>query len=203
MSVETFVGESSPCFLGPTSLDLHSGAGIVCLLYRQIIFAGIDISIPYEPMGTIGIAVAFYIGFKNNQSYDRNWEGRIIWGGIVNVSRSWANAVLTYVTPELEEAEITPETLRNIHRTLIYRQVAWITALTSSASHEMSLQLGSSRRDVTLSSCPKCETTRRSTQSVSIHEEADHVVEPVRTARRKFVRYQGDQSVNSAWISNY
>ncbi len=38
------------------------------------------------PLGTIGVAVAFYLGFKNNQSYDRFWEARTIWGGIVNSS---------------------------------------------------------------------------------------------------------------------
>ena len=36
----------------------------------------IDISLPLAPLSTIGVAVAFYVGFKNNQSYDRYWEAR-------------------------------------------------------------------------------------------------------------------------------
>ncbi|WP_166557295.1 hypothetical protein [Runella sp. CRIBMP] len=31
-------------------------------------------------MSLIGTATAFYVGFKNNQAYGRNWEARIIWG---------------------------------------------------------------------------------------------------------------------------
>lgn len=44
--------------------------------------------IPFLPVATIGTAVAFYVGFKNNSSYDRLWEARKIWGEITNLSRS-------------------------------------------------------------------------------------------------------------------
>ncbi|WP_298542219.1 bestrophin family ion channel [uncultured Aquimarina sp.] len=76
------------------------------------------IDIPFQPLSVIGIAVAFYIGFKNSQSYDRFWEGRKIWGGIVNYSRTWANQVLCLVNDD-------PET----KKVLIYRHIAWINAL--------------------------------------------------------------------------
>lgn len=45
------------------------------------------LTIPWLPLSLIGTAVAFYVGFKNNQAYDRLWEARKIWGGIVNGSR--------------------------------------------------------------------------------------------------------------------
>jgi putative membrane protein len=52
-------------------------------------FLGWDfLGIPFAPLTVIGIAVSFYLGFKNSQSYDRFWEGRKIWGGIVNYSRT-------------------------------------------------------------------------------------------------------------------
>ncbi len=76
------------------------------------------IDIPFQPLSVIGIAVAFYIGFKNSQSYDRFWEGRKIWGGIVNYSRTWANGVLSLVEDDQETK-----------RVLIYRHIAWINAL--------------------------------------------------------------------------
>ncbi|MFS4468867.1 bestrophin family protein [Maribacter sp. 2210JD10-5] len=76
------------------------------------------IDIPFQPLSVIGIAVAFYIGFKNSQSYDRFWEGRKIWGGIVNYSRTWANNVLSFVDDTYETKRI-----------LIYRHIAWINAL--------------------------------------------------------------------------
>jgi putative membrane protein len=44
----------------------------------------------------IGTAIAFFIAFNNNQAYSRWWEARMIWGGIVNDSRSWARSLLVY-----------------------------------------------------------------------------------------------------------
>ncbi|MEM6843799.1 MAG: bestrophin family ion channel [Bacteroidota bacterium] len=96
----------------------------VVAVYTTLLKKGIDISIPFLPLSTIGIAVAFYVGFKNSQSYDRFWEGRKIWGGIVNYSRTWANQVLTYL-PNLP----TDSPLLSLHTELIYRHLAWINSL--------------------------------------------------------------------------
>lgn len=82
------------------------------------------IRIPFLPIATIGTAVAFYVGFKNNASYERFWEGRKIWGGVVNTSRTWAAAVLAYVDPGKEGGEADA-----VRQELIYRQIAWINAL--------------------------------------------------------------------------
>ncbi|GAA4275135.1 bestrophin family ion channel [Aquimarina gracilis] len=76
------------------------------------------IDIPFQPLSVIGIAVAFYIGFKNSQSYDRFWEARKIWGGIVNYSRTWANQVVSLVNDTQETKSV-----------MIHRHVAWINAL--------------------------------------------------------------------------
>ena len=89
---------------------------IIFSLYYFLNWKHIDI--PFQPLSVIGIAVAFYIGFKNSQSYDRFWEGRKIWGGIVNYSRTWANNVLSLVENDTEA-----------QRVLIYRHIAWINAL--------------------------------------------------------------------------
>ena len=80
--------------------------------------------IPFQPLSTIGIAVAFYVGFKNNASYDRFWEGRKIWGGVVNTSRSWGTAVMSYVRP----GDDSPEA-HALRQELIYRHLAWINAV--------------------------------------------------------------------------
>jgi putative membrane protein len=80
----------------------------------------IDISIPWQPVSVVGIAVAFYLGFKNNASYDRTWEARKIWGGIVNSSRTFGVATLSFVQGENHDA---------IRKQLIYRHIAWLTAL--------------------------------------------------------------------------
>lgn len=45
----------------------------------------------------LGTAIAFFIGFNNNQAYDRWWEARKIWGAIVNDSRSFARNMINFV----------------------------------------------------------------------------------------------------------
>jgi putative membrane protein len=90
---------------------------------------GLDIRLPFLPLSTIGIAVAFYLGFKNNQSYDRFWEGRKTWGGIVNQSRAWAGQVHGYVTNLHAPQPVPAAELHALRRELVYRQIAWFNAL--------------------------------------------------------------------------
>lgn len=80
--------------------------------------------LPFLPIASIGTAVAFYIGFKNNSAYDRFWEGRKIWGGIVNASRTWAASVMSYVDPTESDGDAL-----ETRRELIYRHLAWVNAL--------------------------------------------------------------------------
>ena len=91
--------------------------------------SGIDCSMPIAPLGTIGVAVAFYVGFKNSQSYDRFWEARKIWGGIVNVSRAWANQVLTFISSHHSPQPVDQTVVRQVQRSMIYRHLAWINVL--------------------------------------------------------------------------
>jgi len=44
----------------------------------------------------IGGALGFVLVFRNNASYDRYWEGRKHWGGIVNATRNLARAARSY-----------------------------------------------------------------------------------------------------------
>ncbi|MFB1022489.1 MAG: hypothetical protein QMC40_06990 [Vicingaceae bacterium] len=52
-------------------------------------------------ISVIGTAVASYVGFKNNQAYDRLWEARKIWGGIVDSSRAWGSVSRSLVVTNL------------------------------------------------------------------------------------------------------
>jgi putative membrane protein len=108
---QTFAWSSKPFLLGL----LYSAA--ICLL---CFFVEITVIIPWSAVTVIGIAVAFYLGFKNNSSYDRTWEARKIWGGIVNSSRSFGVAVVAFVQGDKAE---------EIKKELIYRHIAWMTAL--------------------------------------------------------------------------
>ncbi|MCR9153621.1 MAG: bestrophin family protein [Croceimicrobium sp.] len=95
------------------------------LLYAALIsvaalYFELQIAMPWQPISVIGIAVAFYLGFKNNSSYDRTWEARKIWGSIVNNSRSFSAAIISFV--QGEDAS-------KVQREMIFRHLAWLTAL--------------------------------------------------------------------------
>ena len=95
------------------------------LIYTLIVsgvsyYFDFNVMLPWAPIGVIGIAVAFYLGFKNNSAYDRTWEARKIWGGIVNDSRTFSAAVVSFIQGERSD---------EVKKELIYRHIAWLTAL--------------------------------------------------------------------------
>ncbi len=94
---------------------LYSALVIVVYEITHISFA-----LPWQPISVIGIAVAFFLSFKNNSSYDRTWEARKIWGRIINESRTFATAILTLPGKETSY-EWKKET--------IHRHLAWLLAL--------------------------------------------------------------------------
>lgn len=104
-------------------LSVLMGA-ITALYYYEII----SFHIPWLPVSVIGTAVAFYVGFKNNQAYDRMWEARKIWGGIVNASRTWGMMVDGFVTNLFAGKEASDDTLKEIKHKLIYRHIGWLYA---------------------------------------------------------------------------
>jgi len=77
-------------------------------------------NIPEMPLtipAFIGTSISILISFKLNQSYDRWWEARKIWGSIVNDSRSLI----------LQFKQFLPAD-ENINK-IAYRQIAWCYAL--------------------------------------------------------------------------
>lgn len=67
----------------------------------------------------IGTAISVLLSFKLNQSYDRWWEARKIWGSIVNDSRSLVLQLQSFVSKESQE-EI---------KEIAFRHVAWCYSL--------------------------------------------------------------------------
>ena len=47
------------------------------------------------PFTLVGVALALFLGFRNSSSYDRWWEGRKLWGALVNITRALTVQVLT------------------------------------------------------------------------------------------------------------
>ncbi|MBC7938124.1 MAG: hypothetical protein H7Y86_22470 [Rhizobacter sp.] len=90
-------------------------SALACVLYKIVGWRWLGIS--FIPIATIGTAVAFYVGFKNNQAYDRLWEARKLWGSITNTSRSFA-AMLIAVVPD-----------KTIQKEFLYRHISWVHIL--------------------------------------------------------------------------
>ena len=110
--------------LGPASL-----ATVVTVAYAAYAAGFTQISIPWLPVSMVGVAVAFYLGFKNNASYDRTWEARKIYGAIVNASRSWAFTARDFVSDLHATGHATETELEAARLELVHRHVAWLDAL--------------------------------------------------------------------------
>jgi putative membrane protein len=74
------------------------------------------------PLSTMGSAIGIFLAFRTNSAYERWWEARILWGGLVNASRTFGRQVLTLIDRNGVE---TPSRLQ--HR-LMNLQIAFITA---------------------------------------------------------------------------
>ncbi|RKE24491.1 putative membrane protein [Paraburkholderia sp. BL23I1N1] len=58
------------------------------------------------PFSLVGIALAVFLGFRNNASYDRWWEARKLWGQLLNEARSLTRQAITLPNKPLPKAEI-------------------------------------------------------------------------------------------------
>jgi len=76
------------------------------------------LSIPFLPISLLGIAVSFYVGFKNNAANERQNDARKNWGGITNDTRSLIAMLNTYL----------PEEENVIKANILKRHIAWLYA---------------------------------------------------------------------------
>ncbi len=74
------------------------------------------------PVTILGGALAIFAGFRTNSAYDRWWEGRRLWGGLVNTSRMFSSQVLAYLPRDGKAPS-------DLQRRLVRRQIAYIRVL--------------------------------------------------------------------------
>ena len=105
---------------------------LVIALIPVIVYEVFDqkwLHLPWLPIAVVGTAVAFIISFQNNATYDRVWEARKIWGGIVNTSRAWGIVVNDFITNDFTDEKVGAAELKAIRKELVFRHIAWMTAL--------------------------------------------------------------------------
>lgn len=121
-------------------LFLYRGSVLRRTLPRILFFTGFSIivtatevvyelakySLTIEPFTIIGLAIGIFLGFRNNAAYDRYWEGRRLWGHMVNASRSFSRQVLLFVGDG--ESPATGE-IRKFQDDLVRQMIAYVHAL--------------------------------------------------------------------------
>ncbi|GAE65791.1 putative membrane protein [Chryseobacterium indologenes] len=78
--------------------------GVVYL--RGVIFS-FKIPLNPAPLTLFGFVLALFLGFRNNVSYERFWEGRKLWGALLNTARSLARQALTLNNLEKNRSSVS------------------------------------------------------------------------------------------------
>ena len=90
-------------------LFVWHGSVLPQILPRLLVLVGFSAAVVYAhgslyhykvplnaaPFTLFGVTLAIFLGFYNNASYDRFWEGRKQWGALLNTVRSLARQALT------------------------------------------------------------------------------------------------------------
>ena len=76
----------------------------VTLLYMELGWTWI--SVPELPLPLLGSAIALIVTLRNNAGYNRWWEARGLWGGVVNNSRSLARGLAAFMEDPLLAASL-------------------------------------------------------------------------------------------------
>jgi putative membrane protein len=81
------------------------------------------------PFTIMGVAISIFLGFRNNTAYTRFWEGRILWGALVNNARTFARQALTLVTPQPGSLDVEMAEVEHHRRELVHMMIAYTHAL--------------------------------------------------------------------------
>lgn len=76
--------------------------------------------LPDVPVTVLGAAIGIYVSFRTNSAYDRWWEGRRLWGQLVNTSRHFCSQAIAY---------LPADDVRHICRELVLHQILYVHAL--------------------------------------------------------------------------
>ncbi|MDX1940523.1 MAG: bestrophin family ion channel [Saprospiraceae bacterium] len=87
------------------------------------------VSLPFSISAILGSALAIFLAFRNNNSYNRWWEARTIWGGIINNSRIFARQIIANADSALASGKVSAAQIEAYKKEMVYRQIAFAHAL--------------------------------------------------------------------------
>jgi putative membrane protein len=67
---------------------------LITLFYRRLHMT--ELSLAVTPLTIFGAALTIFLAFRTNTAYDRWWEARTLWGGMVNQSRTLIRQAITF-----------------------------------------------------------------------------------------------------------
>jgi ion channel-forming bestrophin family protein len=98
----------------------------VFVLHKQNMTA---VTLPFSISAILGSGLAIFIAFRNNSSYSRWWEGRTLWGGIINSSRVLARLIITFTDSHSHLQNYEKDRSEQFKKEMIYKVIAWVHAL--------------------------------------------------------------------------
>lgn len=87
------------------------------------------ISLPFSVAAILSSALAIFLAFRNNNSYNRWWEARTIWGSILNNSRIFARQIIANADNAAATGKATQPQVEAYKKEMLYRQIAFAHAL--------------------------------------------------------------------------
>ena len=103
-------GKSLPRIFGRVALA--TGMSVVITVLHAY-FPAHFLNLTLAPFTLIGLPLSIFLGFRNSAAYDRFWEGRKLWGGLVNVSRNMGRQIMTVPAAAVGLAS-KPEATRHV-----------------------------------------------------------------------------------------
>jgi ion channel-forming bestrophin family protein len=113
--------------LGPAMFSLLAWDLLIVVCFR--ILHATWVGSNHVPLGSFGTVVGIIVGFRNGSAYARWWEGRTLWGAIVNRSRTLARQVLTTMTAGPAATPAEQGEVAALQKELVLYQVAYVHAL--------------------------------------------------------------------------
>jgi putative membrane protein len=102
---------------------------IATIVYERV--PQLHYSLTSVPFALVGLPLGIFLGFRNNTAYDRFWEGRKLWGSLVNTTRSFTRQILTFIEPQpdADPATSTPDEISAYEKSCVHLVIAYVHAL--------------------------------------------------------------------------
>lgn len=99
---------------------LTATAVSIVVTYVELYYSIQQYTLTTVPFALIGVALGIFLGFRNNASYDKFWEGRKLWGALINTSRNLTRQTFHLIGTASEETELQRFRESFVKRSIVY-----------------------------------------------------------------------------------